>query len=208
MFITGSPIEELPAFQFERSTKLDYLTRRLKEDRRDNVKSLVFCKFRTEMSILSQCLDRARVCYCRFDGDMSKSKRDCALFNFTNVADITVMIIQIQAGGVGLNLQVASKVYITAPEWNPVVELQAIARVHRLKQTIPVQCVRLVMAGTVEEIACMRTEADKLEVIAECLGDESGMSRKKLGLDHVDTSVYNTGNRHDTLLEMCRDDMS
>jgi len=46
-----------------------------------------------------------------------------------------VFIIQIKAGGQGINLQEASRVYITTPSWNPATELQAIARSHRTGQT-------------------------------------------------------------------------
>ena len=44
------------------------------------------------------------------------------------------MIIQIKAGGVGLNLQQFNNVFIMAPDWNPANEIQAIARAHRLGQ--------------------------------------------------------------------------
>lgn len=183
-----------------RSTKLEYLVGKLIQQKEPGIKSLVFCKFRTEMDILCRTLADNGVCYCRYDGDMSRSKRECMLFNFENEPHVTTMIIQIQAGGVGLNLQCASCVYITAPEWNPVVELQAIARVHRLNQQNSVRCVRLVMAGTVEEVSCMHTEREKLSIIGQCLKDSSQqVAVHKLGLASSSSSVSAVSKRFDIL---------
>jgi SWI/SNF-related matrix-associated actin-dependent regulator of chromatin subfamily A3 len=51
-----------------------------------------------------------------------------------------------------LNLTVANCVYLLEPQWNPMVENQAIARVLRLGQTRNVRVVRYIMKGTVEEV--------------------------------------------------------
>ncbi len=55
------------------------------------------------------------------------------------------------AGGVGLNLQHASVVVNVDLPWNPAVLEQRIGRVHRLGQRRPVQVVKLVAQGTIEE---------------------------------------------------------
>ena len=52
-----------------------------------------------------------------------------------------------------LNLTVASCVYILEPQWNPMVEYQAIARVLRLGQTRNVRVVRYIMKDTVEGVS-------------------------------------------------------
>ena len=62
------------------------------------------------------------------------------------------MAIQIDAGGVGLNLQAAQVVILMEPQLKPSSELQAIARVHRLGQTSIVTVHRLVARNTVEDI--------------------------------------------------------
>lgn len=51
-----------------------------------------------------------------------------------------------------LNLTVANCVYLLEPQWNPMIENQAIARVLRLGQTRDVRVVRYIMKGTVEEV--------------------------------------------------------
>ena len=57
----------------------------------------------------------------------------------------------VDAGGVGLNLQVADTVVNLELPWNPAVLEQRIARVHRLGQERPVRVINLVTRGTVEE---------------------------------------------------------
>lgn len=52
-----------------------------------------------------------------------------------------------------LNLTAANCVYILEPQWNPMIETQAIARVNRLGQTRDVRVVRYIMKGTVEEVS-------------------------------------------------------
>lgn len=39
------------------------------------------------------------------------------------------------------------------PHWNPTIEEQALARIHRLGQTRPVVTTRLFMQGSIEEVS-------------------------------------------------------
>jgi SNF2 family DNA or RNA helicase len=50
-----------------------------------------------------------------------------------------------------LNLAVANTVHIFEPQWNPMVESQAVARVVRLGQKKPVSIIRYIIRGTVEQ---------------------------------------------------------
>jgi len=45
-----------------------------------------------------------------------------------------VLIVQIKAGSVGLNLQEFNNVFLMSPDWNPCNEIQAISRAHRMGQ--------------------------------------------------------------------------
>jgi hypothetical protein len=71
-----------------------------------------------------------------------------------------------QVGGLGLNLVCATRVFLMDPwyclatsrfglnssiRWNPAVEEQAIARVHRVGQTKQVQVVRYIVSNSIEE---------------------------------------------------------
>jgi hypothetical protein len=58
-----------------------------------------------------------------------------------------ILILQIQTGCEGLNLQKFSEVYFVSPHWNPAVEEQAIARCHRIGQTAETDVFRFYMNG-------------------------------------------------------------
>jgi len=113
-----------------RSNKLETLFRLLKEH--PDEKSLVFCQFKGEMNYIQSQLDCP---VFRIDGSVPKDERVRQIEGFKKIQGGAVFIIQIKSGGQGLNLQEATRVYITAPSWNPATELQAIGRAHRTGQT-------------------------------------------------------------------------
>ncbi len=47
---------------------------------------------------------------------------------------VSVFLLSMRAGGVGLNLQAADTVIIYDTDWNPQIDLQAQARAHRIGQ--------------------------------------------------------------------------
>jgi len=98
--------------------------------------SLVFCHFNTEMQRIASSLDENDVSSEFYDGSMSHRERELTLKKFRGESSGSpkVLIIQIMAGGVGLNLQNFSNVFILSPDWNPTNEIQAIARAHRFGQ--------------------------------------------------------------------------
>jgi len=65
--------------------------------------------------------------------------------------NITVFLISLKAGGVGLNLVAANHVFLVDPWWNPAVEEQAIQRVHRIGQTKDVFVTRLICNKSIEQ---------------------------------------------------------
>lgn len=62
-----------------------------------------------------------------------------------------VLVAQIVAGGVGLNIQSASVVIICEPQLKPTTETQAIARAHRMGQVQSVQVHRLLSEDSVDQ---------------------------------------------------------
>jgi hypothetical protein len=64
-----------------------------------------------------------------------------------------VVLVQINSGNAGLNLQMCSRVYFTSPNWNPCTEIQAVSRAHRCGQTKPVVATKLVMSSALSHAA-------------------------------------------------------
>ena len=76
----------------------------------------------------------------------NKSHRTDWLYNaVSDYLAIDVLIVQIQTGCEGLNLQQYQEVHFVSPHWNPAVEEQAIARCHRMGQKRPVSVFRYIM---------------------------------------------------------------
>jgi SNF2 family DNA or RNA helicase len=155
-------------------------------------KALVFTQFMGEMDRIQELLTEAGIPVQRIDGSVSKELREerIAAFKAATSAPAPVFLIQVKAGGVGLNLQEATRVYITAPTWNPATELQAIGRAHRTGQTRKVVVRRLVYAGSeggtagsdprplrsVEE-SILQLQEGKAKVCADVLGDPRVMAQ-------------------------------
>jgi SNF2 family DNA or RNA helicase len=141
-------------------------------------KTLVFTQFMGEMDRIQELLAEEGIPTQRIDGSVSKEQREARISAFKKGPANSVFIIQIKAGGVGLNLQEATRVYITCPAWNPATELQAIGRAHRTGQTQKVVVRRLIYMGedgveplpSVEQ-SIMQLQEGKAKVCAEVLND-------------------------------------
>jgi len=84
-------------------------------------------------------------------GSTSTVERQRLVDNFTNSASPAVLVCQIEAGGVGLNIQAASVVILCEPQVKPSIEAQAIARAHRMGQVRTVQVHRLLIEDSVDQ---------------------------------------------------------
>ena len=154
-----------------RLNKMETLFRMIGEH--PDEKTLVFCQFKGEMNYIQSQLNCP---VFRIDGTVSKDDRVKQIAAFKVAPQGAVFIIQIKSGGQGLNLQDATRVYITAPAWNPATELQAIGRSHRtgqnkkvyVKKLIYKECPRFI---SVEE-EMMSLQGHKSIVCAEVLNDE------------------------------------
>jgi len=84
-------------------------------------------------------------------GDMPSAERQALVDKLTSVSGPAVLVSQIQAGGVGLNIQAASVIIIAEPQLTPSIEEQAIARAHRMGQVRPVDVHRLLCEDSVDQ---------------------------------------------------------
>jgi SNF2 family DNA or RNA helicase len=84
-------------------------------------------------------------------GSVPPTKRQQLVDGFTKARDACVLVSQVEAGGVGLNIQAASVVILTEPQWKPSTEEQAIARCHRMGQARSVDVHRLLAEDSVDQ---------------------------------------------------------
>src|SRR5210317_949351 len=154
-----------------RSKKMETLFEMI--DSHPDEKTLIFCQFRGEMNHIQKNVQRP---VYRIDGSVPKEERVRQIEGFRKAPPGAIFIIQIKSGGQGLNLQEATRVYITAPSWNPATELQAIGRAHRTGQTRPVYVKKLIYKETDEFISVeeemMALQGHKSLVCSHVLNDQ------------------------------------
>jgi superfamily II DNA or RNA helicase len=88
--------------------------------------------------------------YVSIRGDQSTKARQEAVDAFTNDPDVSIAVCSLMAAGVGLNLQVASNVVLAELSWTDAEQQQAIDRVHRIGQDMPVTAWRVIAAQTLD----------------------------------------------------------
>ena len=134
----------------ECSSKIDAVLKVIKERKDNNRSKLLFCHYRGEIDVLESRINEIGLSVKTFDGRTSHSERNNILTSKTDV-----LILQIQTGCEGLNLQQFKEVYFVSPHWNPAVEKQAIARCHRIGQTEEVDVFKFEMDGFDDESICI-----------------------------------------------------
>ncbi len=138
------------------STKLDALHRIFDEEAAEGEthKYIVFCQFHQEMDIIRQSLFHRGVCDAQhvlmYHGGMSQVERAQVLEKSKALSGRVVLLLQLQAGGVGLNLQEYDRVVFVSPWWTSAMMDQACARAVRMGQTKTVHIYHLRLAAEVE----------------------------------------------------------
>lgn len=91
------------------------------------------------------------VTYMRLDGGTDTSKRHAVVQTFNADPSIDVLLLTTHVGGLGLTLTGADTVIFVEHDWNPMKDLQAMDRAHRIGQKKVVNVYRLITKGTLEE---------------------------------------------------------
>lgn len=167
------------------SAKIEKLMEQLKALRREapGTKSVVFSQFTSFLSLISPALDKADMPFLRLDGTMSQKNRAAVLEEFKTSKKGIVLLLSLRAGGVGLNLTMAKRVWMMDPWWSFAVEAQAIDRVHRMGQDEEVKVYRFVVKNSVEER--MLKVQDRKKFIASSLGMMSDEEKKMQRIEDI-----------------------
>lgn len=152
--MSGSPRISLQRLGvIDSSSKVVALMTHLRDLRRERprIKSVVFSQFTSFMSLIEPALAKANMRCLRLDGTLTQKARAAVLEEFKQSDKFTILLISLRAGGVGLNLTSAKRVFMMDPWWSFAVEAQAIDRVHRMGQDEEVKVYRFITKDTVEE---------------------------------------------------------
>ncbi len=167
------------------SAKVVALIKNLRALRREHpkMKAVVFSQFTSFMSLIEPALGHANMAFVRLDGSMSQKARVAVLDEFRLSGKFVILLISLRAGGVGLNLTSARRVYMMDPWWSFAVESQAIDRVHRMGQEGEVKVYRFIVRNSVEE-KMLRIQ-DRKKFIATSLGMMTDEERKLQRIEDI-----------------------
>ena len=130
-------------------SKLERLLELVDESFESGQKVIIFSYFRSVIELVMQALGDKAV--GPITGSVSSTQRQVIVDEFTNSPKPVALVGQIQAAGTGLNIQAASVVILCEPQIKPSLEVQAIARAHRMGQVRKVQVHRLILPESVDE---------------------------------------------------------
>ncbi|KAF5857340.1 hypothetical protein ETB97_005918 [Aspergillus alliaceus] len=136
------------------------------------IKSVIFSTWTKMLDLVEKALDGTGFQFQRIDGSKSSSHRKQALRIFNESPSCTVFLATLGSAGVGIDLTAASQVHLLEPGWNPMLERQALDRVHRIGQKRNVLAIRYIVTGatSIEEYIRRRQEW-KLNLISTSLND-------------------------------------
>ncbi|CAI9090249.1 OLC1v1024980C1 [Oldenlandia corymbosa var. corymbosa] len=152
-FRPSSILNRIRLDNFQSSTKIEALREEIRfmVERDGSAKGIVFSQYTSFLDLIHYSLQKSGVDCVQLVGSMTMNARDAAIKRFTDDPDCRIFLMSLKAGGVALNLTVASHVFLMDPWWNPAVERQAQDRIHRIGQYKPIRIVRFVIKDTVEE---------------------------------------------------------
>ncbi|WP_406390513.1 DEAD/DEAH box helicase [Streptomyces sp. NBC_00887] len=133
----------------ETSAKLNRLCELVTEAEDNGLKVVVFSYFREVLRTVGEALGEG--VFGPVSGSVPAARRQGLVDAFGAADGHAVLLSQIQAGGVGLNMQAASVVILCEPQIKPTMEHQAVARAHRMGQIRTVQVHRLLAADSVDQ---------------------------------------------------------
>jgi len=131
------------------SEKIEQLIDICTEAKENGHKVLIFSYFKIVLNALANFFSDKEL-EGIITGGVSTNQRQTIIDNFSK-SNKTVLMSQIEAGGVGLNIQSANIVILCEPQWKPSTENQAISRVYRMGQTRNVIVYRLLTEESIDE---------------------------------------------------------
>ncbi|KAH7927090.1 hypothetical protein BV22DRAFT_1193901 [Leucogyrophana mollusca] len=148
-------------------------------------RALIFCQMKQMLDIIENDLFKQHmpsVTYMRLDGGTDPNKRHAIVQTFNADPSIDCLLLTTHVGGLGLTLTGADTVIFVEHDWNPMKDLQAMDRAHRIGQKKVVNVYRLITKGTLEE-KIMGLQRFKLNIA------NSVVTQQNSGLASMDTDL-------------------
>ncbi|KAG9246250.1 SNF2 family N-terminal domain-containing protein [Calycina marina] len=179
------PTELLHKKPLMASSKFRVLDRLLKQiSQKTREKIVVVSNYTSTLDILGQHLSTLDLPFLRLDGSTPAAKRQDLVdtFNRTSASKNFAFLLSAKSGGAGINLIGASRLVLFDVDWNPATDLQAMARIHRDGQKLPVKIYRFLMAGGMDEKIYQRqvTKMGLADSVVDGKKNEASFSAEEL----------------------------
>jgi SNF2 family DNA or RNA helicase len=154
----------------------------------DGTKTIIFCSFTEEIKLLNDYLTTEGYNCEMYDGKLTDKQRRMTIKK-ARADECDVLLMQIQSGGVGINLQEFGCCIFMSPWWTSAIMNQAIARTVRMGQKSVVRIYRLQLEAEVENItyidrliyAKAEEKSRLLQVFFDCVDENKPMMELKYG---------------------------
>lgn len=114
-------------------------------------KIVVFSQFNRALKLLAKCLDKEGIGYVMLTGETPQKKRQTVIDMFSEETGPRVMLANMLAGGLGINLTAANTCILLDHHWTPATMEQAVDRLHRIGQDDNVTVVSIIAKDTIED---------------------------------------------------------
>ncbi|RAL63884.1 hypothetical protein DID88_003527 [Monilinia fructigena] len=141
-------------------------------------KIVVFVQWKLMMRLIGVMLEEENHHFLYYTGEMNAADRAYALNEFETSPVITILIIGLKVGGVGLNFAFANRAIIVDLWWNAATESQANGRIFRIGQEKETYFVRFMMRESVD-IRLLRMQVLKSIITDGTLEGKTMMTLKE-----------------------------
>lgn len=132
-------------------------------------KLVIFARFRAEIAAIENLLRLRKIQYGSIYGDVPMEERGKIVEDFQTNPDTKVFVAQIQTAGLGITLHAASTAVFYSYDYNYASYAQALARIHRIGQRLPVTYIHLVVDGSIDEkiLAALENKEDMAKTVVD-----------------------------------------
>lgn len=132
-------------------------------------KLVIFARFRAEIAAIENLLRLRKIQYGSIYGDVPMEERGKIVDDFQTNPDTKVFVAQIQTAGLGITLHAASTAVFYSYDYNYANYAQALARIHRIGQRLPVTYIHLVVDGSIDEkiLAALENKEDMAKTVVD-----------------------------------------
>lgn len=132
-------------------------------------KLVIFARFRAEIAAIENLLRLRKIQYGSIYGDVPMEERGKIVEDFQTKPDTKVFVAQIQTAGLGITLHAASTAVFYSYDYNYANYAQALARIHRIGQRLPVTYIHLVVDGSIDEkiLAALENKEDMAKTVVD-----------------------------------------